>query len=402
MKRLSAMVLLLALICIFGGCATQDNASAPEAATEINTWQGFYDLGIKCLSEENYQEAISAFESAISLDKTLADAYAGRGDAIIRSAETSENIEAALKDYQHALTLDDTNAAAYCGIADIHIRQGEYEEAISVLEKALEITNHDSTVAEWLDEFKSGLFYDSSYKLHRKLHYDGDGNLIGYTELDYDENGNELSASGFDAEGNSVGFVELSTVVNGNTTVITSYRENTYFNPASFSVTKSIITITKDSDGSSVHENISYDENSKSLGGSRSYYDSNSMCIRREDLWPNGNIGTYYTYKYDDQNNKIEQIEYLSDDTLHQRYVYEYNTDGACTRTEVYDGNGSLTSYSTFQYNEFGKVSRIDDIYVNGDGLNSSIIYLYDENGNEVGYERYDENGNLIHSTIYE
>lgn len=399
MKRLSAMVLLLALICIFGGCAAQDNASAPEAATEINTWQGFYDLGIKCLSEKNYQEAISAFESAISLDKTLADAYVGRGDAIIRSAETSENIESALKDYQHALTLDETNAAAYCGIADIHIRQGEYEEAISVLEKALEITNHDSTVAEWLDEFKSGLFYDSSYKLHRKLHYDGDGNLIGYTELDYDENGNELSASGFDAEGNSVGFVELSTVVNGNTTVITSYRENIYANPFSFSVTKDIITITEHADESSEREHVSYGEDGESWGGDRTYYDSNSRRIRSESFWPDGRLHVYSTYKYDENDKCIESREYSSNGSLLAYSTYTYDAEGRSIKTECYDENENLTFYSTTQYNELGKVSRIDDTFVE-EGYSDYTIFLYDENGKLIGREVY-HNGELMHSEVY-
>ena len=52
-----------------------------------NTWQEQYDLGVRYLSEGNYEEAIIAFTVAIEINpkraeayERLADAYAALGD----------------------------------------------------------------------------------------------------------------------------------------------------------------------------------------------------------------------------------------------------------------------------------------------------------------------------------
>ena len=44
------------------------------------TWQEKYDLGVRYLSEGNYEEAIIAFTAAIEIDPKQASAYVGRGD----------------------------------------------------------------------------------------------------------------------------------------------------------------------------------------------------------------------------------------------------------------------------------------------------------------------------------
>ena len=73
MKRVAAAVLLLALF--LTACATE------------STWQGQYDLGLRYLSEGNYEQAILAFTAAIEIDPkqpetylSLADAYMAQGD----------------------------------------------------------------------------------------------------------------------------------------------------------------------------------------------------------------------------------------------------------------------------------------------------------------------------------
>ena len=72
------------------------------------TWQEQYDLGVRYLSEGNYEEAIIAFTAAIDIDPKRAEAYVGRGDAYIGSGETEDNLATALADYEAALELDET------------------------------------------------------------------------------------------------------------------------------------------------------------------------------------------------------------------------------------------------------------------------------------------------------
>ena len=69
MKRICSLLLTLALV--LGLCAC--GSKAP-------TWQEQYDLGVKYLSEGNYEEAIIAFNAAIEIDPKRPEAYAGLAD----------------------------------------------------------------------------------------------------------------------------------------------------------------------------------------------------------------------------------------------------------------------------------------------------------------------------------
>lgn len=65
------------------------------------TWQEQYDLGVRYLSEGNYEEAILAFTAAIEIDPRRPEALVGRGDAYGRSGATAEHLTAAQEDYGH-------------------------------------------------------------------------------------------------------------------------------------------------------------------------------------------------------------------------------------------------------------------------------------------------------------
>ena len=71
------------------------------------SWQEQYDLGVRYLSEGNYEEAVIAFTAAIEIDAKRAEAYVGRGSAYIGCGETAENLAAALADYEMAVSLGD-------------------------------------------------------------------------------------------------------------------------------------------------------------------------------------------------------------------------------------------------------------------------------------------------------
>ena len=143
MKRV-IHVLLTIIITL---CLTSCGQSAP-------TWQEQYDLGMRYLSEGNYEEAIIAFTAAIEIDPNRAVAYEGRGDAYIGSGETEENLTAALADYEAAVALDETNAAAWLGLANVYIRKMDYDFAIEVLGRGYEVTGSQEILdlCEYLEE----------------------------------------------------------------------------------------------------------------------------------------------------------------------------------------------------------------------------------------------------------
>ena len=189
MKRICGLFLTLALV--LGLCACGQKAP---------TWEEQYDLGVKYLSEGNYQEAIIAFTAAIEIDPKRAEAYVGRGDAYIGSGETAENLAAALADYEQAAALDETNPAAYLGMADVYIRMGEYDKALEILRQGLDKTGNDESIAGKIAEMEAGTFADASGKTRKSCYYEN-GELVQYWLYEYDEAGNNVKTTSYMADG---------------------------------------------------------------------------------------------------------------------------------------------------------------------------------------------------------
>lgn len=135
MKRLFLILSLCVVVLV--GCSSK-----------FDSWQEKYDLGVRYLSEGNYEEAIIAFTAAIEIDQKNVAAYLGRAESYIGSGETAENLSLALKDYEKVAELDETSSAAYLGMADVYTRQGEDEKAIEVLNNMPEITNSEAVVSK--------------------------------------------------------------------------------------------------------------------------------------------------------------------------------------------------------------------------------------------------------------
>ena len=168
MKRICSWVLTLAMV--LGLCACGQSAQAK--------WQEQYDLGVRYLSEGNYEEAIIAFTAAIDIDPKRPEAYTGRGGAYIGSGETADNLAAALADYEAALELDETLAGAWLGLADVYIRQGDYDKALETLREGLDKTGGDQSIADKIEEMEAGNFTDSSGNARQISSYDSGGTLL--------------------------------------------------------------------------------------------------------------------------------------------------------------------------------------------------------------------------------
>ena len=87
MKRIISVVLAAAMLLGAAGCAYAKD-----------DWQEQYDLGMRYLSEGNYEEAVLAFSAAIDIDSNRPEAYMGRAEAY----EAIGDHEKALKDYKRA------------------------------------------------------------------------------------------------------------------------------------------------------------------------------------------------------------------------------------------------------------------------------------------------------------
>ena len=133
MKRICSWLLTLALV--LGLCACGQNAEA--------AWQEQYNLGVRYLSEGNYEEAIIAFTAAIDIDPKRAEAYVGRGDAYW----AQEDAASAQVDYAAALELtEQAGADLYGKLAEAWAALGDREQALLILEQGLEALGQDETL----------------------------------------------------------------------------------------------------------------------------------------------------------------------------------------------------------------------------------------------------------------
>ena len=362
MKRICSWLLTIVLVLWLCACGQQGGGAGGD------DWQSQYDLGVRYLSEGNYEEAIIAFTAAIEIDPMRPEAYVGRGGAYIGSGETAENLAAALADYEEAVALDETNAAAWLGIADVYIRQGDYDKALEILREALEKTENDQSIAGKLAEMERGIFTDSVGQMRRQNWYGEGGALTCYYTFTYDSQGREASVTSFDGAGNQLSCIE----------------------------------------------NV-YDQEGRLLSGIGMMSSAGQMqfCEYEYDAAGNQIQATYHTdasadspverqyrFAYDDDGNQIRQEHYDSTGTMQGYETYEY-TDGLMTRTDNYYPDGTLSGYDLYEYNEDGQILKRSDYNADGE-LIYYFVYTYDENGNNTSYSAYDSDGTLIDYSTYE
>lgn len=137
MRKAIGFLLGITLLITISGCA------------RTMSWQGQYDLGVRYLSEGNYEEAIIAFTAAIEIDPKQATAYVGRGDAYVGQAASpvaqvaDDSYNSAATDYLVAIDLDPLAAEVYEKLGRVYIEQGDYDAAADILERGYEATKDE-------------------------------------------------------------------------------------------------------------------------------------------------------------------------------------------------------------------------------------------------------------------
>ena len=324
-----------------------------------STWQEQYDLGVRYLSEGNYEEAFIAFTAAIEIDPNRAEAYVGRGDAYVGSGETEENLTAALADYEAALGLDDTSAAAWLGLADVYIRQREYDRALEVLQEGLDKTGGNENVAEKIEEIENGILYDSAGNIRRRRFFDANGNLLWYHVNMYDSSGRWIATVSYDSVGNRTGIVNIPYDDFGN-----------QLSSPGYAWSDGIVSIPN---WESVQ--IEYDE-----------YDRRN---RIESITDTGELEGYMVYSYTPDGNVSETASYSGDGTYLGKTMYVYDSRGLLIQQNVLDETDHINSSHVYEYDAAGNKIKYE-VYYN-DNLITYILYNYADNGKLMSAEHYEQ-----------
>ena len=145
--------------------ATQVDAGIPEP---------FKALGDVFLSSPRrlFDQAIEAYQRAITLRPHYADAHVGLGDAKAAKGEH----EAAIAHYQKALSLDPLNARVQFALGKIYYTEkGLYYEAVSAYKKAIDLDQYFLEARMGLGEIyeEKGLYKDAVAEYKKVIEVDG-------------------------------------------------------------------------------------------------------------------------------------------------------------------------------------------------------------------------------------
>ena len=139
--RKAFFLLFAAAAMLFCACSAQPKMEIEDA---VPSWQTQYDLGVRYLSEGNYEEAIIAFTAAIEIDPKNAEVYEQRGNAYwelaqgTRGSEQTTAYRCAAEDYELAMQWGSETDALYRRTADAYYGAQDYEKAESYYEKIFE------------------------------------------------------------------------------------------------------------------------------------------------------------------------------------------------------------------------------------------------------------------------
>jgi len=112
------------------------------AVAQENTADSWYQEGLKLMGNDNYRDALIAFDKAIEIDPENASIWMGKGDVLVRMGDYNES----LKIYENALEMAEKttkdnphDARGWLVKGELFIRIFKNDEAINAYSRATEL-----------------------------------------------------------------------------------------------------------------------------------------------------------------------------------------------------------------------------------------------------------------------
>ena len=158
MSHIISAILLAFCLLMLGGCSSDSDPNTSSALNHMERGWHSYESG-------NYAQALLSFERAINFDENLADAHNGVGWSHL---SLSLNPPLAQEAFQNAVQLDSSNADAWVGLANLlflrHKDTNDFRSAIRAIDNALQgdaqyLFRHDYRSKAELYVLKAACYY---------------------------------------------------------------------------------------------------------------------------------------------------------------------------------------------------------------------------------------------------
>lgn len=290
MRRIRIIWLVLLMALLFG------------CKSAVVRWQEQYDLGVRYLSDGEYEEAIIAFNAAIEIDPMQAEAY--------------------------------------LNLANAYIGMNDFGAAREILERGYELTQSEALKSK-LEELDSGNIFDYWGNSRKWSSYDGEGNLKWYHIYAYDKK-QTVSVTTYDAAGSQTGYwdgyryneegnVLISMGCNVEDGLVVATVESVYDKQGRL-IRSNHLELDGTLQGYSVHE---FDNAGRQI------------CIR--DYNADGDLQTYHEYAFD-RNQCVGETTYDADGSLLNRAEYRFDEQGKMTGRVTYGSDGDVLWEETTEH----------------------------------------------------
>ncbi len=284
-KILSMMLLINIVVALFAGCAP-----TPE-----ELYREQYDLGIRYLSEGNYEEAIIAFEAAIEIDP--------------KSVEP------------------------YFELSGIYLALEQYDKAQEYAMLTLD-TMHASEVAEsGYENLENELFYTV---VREENQYDRNGNLVGLVKYNqmgyvietirYHDDGSIIFHGFHELNGRGLGIQTIWYYPDGGIGQIDDYNDNGVRIKTTSFAPEGYLAAEHDYDGTTGKRIYSIDYAFEPGAENHYYYiseyDENGYAIKITWYDGDGTMASYLIYTRGEDGTPISRIHYRADGRIVDEQVY--------------------------------------------------------------------------------
>jgi len=289
-------VLILLLVIIIAGNALGDGGGKLQEQL---------DLGAKYLEEMDYEQALMAFQAALSIEPK--------------------------------------NVDAYLGIVEVYIRKNDFETALKYAREGYEATG-DERLKEKIDMLESGDIFASNGWVMKRLGYDGAGNLVYWHEYTYNQKGKKASVAKYNAQGEQEQYLELA--YDGEGRILTG---------DSFEYTEgNLIKYTREYNGNGYRE-IWYKGIDDEIRDYKEIEtDSDGKILRETDYGEDGSVSGAAVFEYNGDGKLIKRAYYDASNELSYYYIHTYDENGKPLQEQLYSSNNELMSYFEDLYDEEG------------------------------------------------